>query len=183
MNPLHSLENRIIGPLGDLLGGAVLTTLARLVFLATLATFFWTSATTKLGDGIMGILSPSTGAYAQILPAQIEAAGYDVSELGVLSWLVVVAGTWAEFLLPFLIVVGLFTRSAALGMIGFIVVMSIVDVVGHGAGAVTIGAWFDNVPDAKILDQRALWILLLLVPLTRGAGPLSIDAFFLRRRF
>ena len=68
MNPLHSLENRIMGPLGDLLGGAVLTTLARLVFLATLAVFFWTSATTKLGEGVLGFVSPSTGAYAQILP-------------------------------------------------------------------------------------------------------------------
>ena len=183
MNPLHSLENRIIGPLGDMLGGAVLTTLARLVFLVTLAIFFWTSATTKLGEGVVGIVSPSTGAYAQILPVQIEAVGYDASQLGVISWLIVVAGTWAEFLLPLLIVIGLFTRSAALGMIGFIVVMSIVDVVGHGVGAATIGAWFDNVPDAKILDQRALWILLLLIPLTKGAGPLSVDALFLRRRF
>ena len=182
MNPLHSLENRIMGPLGDLLGGAVLTTLARLVFLATLAVFFWTSATTKLGEGVLGFVSPSTGAYAQILPVQIEAVGYDASQLGVISWLVVVAGTWAEFVLPLLIIIGLFTRSAALAMIGFIVVMSVVDVVGHGAGATTIGAWFDNVPDAKILDQRALWILLLLIPLTKGAGPLSIDAFFLRRR-
>ncbi len=182
MNSLYSLESRIIGPLGNLLGGGVLATTARLVFLATLATFFWTSAATKLGEGVMGIVSPSTGAYAQILPVQIEAVGYDASQLGVISWLVVVAGMWAEFLLPLLIVIGLFTRSAALAMIGFIVVMSIVDVLGHGAGAVTIGAWFDNVPDAKILDQRALWIVLLLIPLTRGAGPLSVDAFFLRRR-
>ncbi len=176
MTMLHSLEDRIVGPLGRLLEGHVLATLARLVFLATLATFFWSSAMTKLGDGIGGIVSPSAGAYVQILPVQMEAVGYDPSQLGFLAWLVVVAGMWAEFLLPALVVLGLFTRAASLAMIGFIVVMSIVDVAGHGVGAATIGAWFDNVPDARILDQRAFWILLLLIPLTRGAGPLSLDA-------
>ncbi len=182
MNTLYSLEDRIFGSLGRLLGGGFLTTLARLVFFATLATFFWASAMTKLGQGFEGIFSPSVGAYAQILPAQMEAVGYDPSQLGIIAWLVVLAGMWAEFLIPALIVVGLFTRTASVAMIGFIVVVSIVDVVGHGAGATTIGVWFDNVPDAKILDQRLIWILLLLVPLTRGAGPISIDAIFGRGR-
>ena len=178
MSALHSLEHRFVGPLGDLLGGGALPTLARLVFLGTLATFFWASAMTKLGPGVEGIFLPSAGAFVQILPAQMEAVGYDPSQLGIVAHLVVVAGMWAEFLLPALVVAGLFTRAASLAMIGFIVVMSVVDIVGHGAGAVTIGAWFDNVPDAKILDQRLMWILLLLIPMTRGAGPVSLDAIF-----
>ena len=93
--------------------------LARVVFAATLLVYFWASAATKLGDGLMGIFLPSTGAYAQIFPKQMEAVLYDVSQLGVFHWAVVVAGTWAEFILPLLVVIGLFTRLAALGMIGF----------------------------------------------------------------
>ncbi len=180
MNALYRLEDRILGPLGQVLDGAVATTLARLVFLATLATFFWASAATKLGDGIGGIFSPSAGAYAQILPAQMEAVGYDASRLGLVADLVVLAGMWAEFVIPAMIVLGLFTRAASLAMIGFVLVMSVVDIAGHGADATTIGMWFDNVPDAKILDQRLLWIFLLLIPAARGAGPVSLDALLKR---
>jgi putative oxidoreductase len=88
--------------------------------------------------------------------------------------LIVLAGTWAEFILPALIVVGLLTRLAALGMIGFIAVQSLTDIYGHGQGGV-LGAWFDRFPDAVIMDQRALWVLLLLVLVVKGAGPLSFD--------
>ena len=180
MNALYRLEDAILGPVGRVLDGAVMQTLARLVFLATLATFFWASAMTKLGEGIGGIFSPSAGAYVQILPTQMEAVGYDESQLGLFADLVVLAGTWAEFVIPALIVVGLFTRAASLAMIGFVLVMSLVDIVGHGADATTIGMWFDNVPDAKILDQRLFWIFLLLIPIARGAGPVSLDAVLRR---
>ncbi len=44
----------------------------------------------------------------------MEAVGYDVSQLGIFHWLVVTAGTLAEFILPLLIVIGLLTRLAAL---------------------------------------------------------------------
>ncbi len=180
MNALYRLEDTILGPLGRLLDSALTPTLARLVFLATLATFFWSSAMTKLGEGIGGIISPSAGAYAQILPVQMEAAGYDESKLGLLADLVVLAGMWAEFIIPALIVLGLFTRAASFAMIGFILVMSIVDIFGHGVDTVAIGMWFDNVPDAKILDQRLFWIFLLLIPIARGPGPLSLDALLRR---
>ena len=43
-----------------------------------------------------------------------------------------------------------------------------------------MGMWFDHVPDAKILDQRLLWIFLLLIPVARGAGPVSLDALLRR---
>ena len=180
MNALYRLEDAVLGPLARLLDGAVMPTLARLVFLAALTGFFWSSAATKLGDGIGGVFQPSAGAYVQVLPAQMEAAGYDESKLGLLADLVVLAGMWGEFVIPALIVLGLFTRAASLAMIGFILVMSFVDITGHGADAATIGMWFDNVPDAKILDQRLFWIFVLLVPLARGAGPLSLDALLRR---
>ncbi|MCI5111619.1 MAG: DoxX family protein [Marivita sp.] len=156
--------------------------LARVVFAATLLVYFWASAATKLGDGLMGIFLPSTGAYAQIFPKQMEAVLYDVSQLGVFHWAVVVAGTWAEFILPLLLVIGLFTRLAALGMIGFVVVQSLTDLYGHGgiAHTETLGAWFDRVPDSVILDQRAFWMLILVTLVIKGAGALSVDRMLSR---
>ncbi len=161
----------------DRASGPVLGTLARLVFAATLLIYFWTSALTKLGDGLAGLWTPSLGAYAQIFPRAMEAAGYDVSQLGLFHWAVVVAGTWAEVLLPALILVGLATRLAALGMIGFVAVQTLTDLVGHGAlgHPETLGAWFDGAPDGLILDQRLFWTFLLLVLVMKGAGPLSLD--------
>lgn len=155
----------------------LLTTLARLVFAGTLLVYFWVSGLTKLGDGFMGLFRPSVGAYAQIFPRAMEAVTYDVSQLSIFHWAVVVAGTWAEFILPTLIVLGLLTRLSALGMIGFIVVQSLTDLIGHGGleHKETFGAWFDRFPDSVILDQRAFWIFLLIVLVIKGGGPLSLD--------
>ncbi len=157
--------------------GELLGLLARLTFAAVLLRYFWASGATKLGDGVFGFLTPSTGAYAQIFPKAMEAVTYDTSQLSVFHWLVVVAGTWAEFLLPLLIVIGLFTRLAALGMIGFITVQSLTDLFGHGGieHAETLGAWFDRMPDSVILDQRALWVFVLLSLVMLGGGWLSAD--------
>ncbi|MBY6135106.1 DoxX family protein [Nocardioides marinus] len=155
---------------------------ARLVFASTLLLYFWNSGLTKLGDGLLGLFSPSIGAYSQIFPKQLEAAGYDVSQFGLLQKLVVLAGTYAEFILPLLIVLGLATRLAALGMIGFVVVQSLTDVIGHGAtDAKTLGAMFDRFPDAVILDQRLFWLFLLAYLVVRGGGALSLDALLRRR--
>ncbi|MHA6325434.1 DoxX family protein [Roseivivax sp. CAU 1753] len=154
--------------------------LARFVFAATLLLYFWKSALTKL-DG--GPFSLSTGAYAQIFPKAFEAVGYDVSQLGLFHWIVVMAGTYAEFLLPALLVIGLLARPAALGMIGFIIVQSLTDLFGHGgiADPQTLGAWFDRVPDGVILDQRAFWCVTLLVIAVKGAGALSVDRVLAQR--
>jgi putative oxidoreductase len=146
----------------------LLPTAARLLFAGVLLGYFWASAATKLD----GVFTPSLGAYAQIFPKVFEAVGYDASQLGLWHRLVVLAGAWAEYVLPLLIVLGLFTRLAALGMVGFVVVQSLTDIHGHGAGA---GAWFDRASDALILDQRAFWVLLLLVLVLKGAGPVSAD--------
>ncbi|WP_375228731.1 DoxX family protein [Roseobacter sp. S98] len=161
----------------------LLSSLARLIFAATLLLYFWVSGLTKLGDGIGGLFSPSVGAYAQIFPKAMEAVTYDVTQLTTFHWAVVVAGTWAEFILPALIVIGLFTRLSALGIIGFVIVQSLTDLFGHGGleHKETLGAWFDRFPDSVILDQRAFWVFLLLVLVIKGAGPLSLDAAFRRK--
>lgn len=160
----------------------VLPLIARAIFAAVFLAYFWVSGLTKLGDGLWGIFSPSAGAYAQIFPRAMEAAGYDASQLSLFHTLIVLAGTWAEFILPALIVIGFLTRLAALGMIGFVVVQTLTDLYGHGAISepATVGAWFDKVPDALILDQRALWVFLLLVPMVKGAGALSLDRLLVR---
>lgn len=158
--------------------------LARLVFAATLLSYFWASGRTKLGDGLTGLVSPSSGAYAQIFPRRFEAVSYDASQFGLFEWAVVTAGTWAEFLLPLAIAIGLLTRLAALGMIGFVTVQSLTDLFGHGgiAHAETLGAWFDRAPDGLILDQRAFWTFLLIFLAVKGGGLLSVDAALARRR-
>lgn len=149
-----------------------LPSVARLVFAAVLAGYFWASAATKF-DG--GPFSLTIGAFAQIFPQALEAVSYDASKLGTALHLIAFAGAWAEVVLPLLLVIGLMTRPAALAMIGFVIVQSLTDIFGHMADAATIGAWFDRQSDALILDQRAMWVVLLLVLLMKGAGPLSVD--------
>ena len=160
----------------------VLPTLARLVFAGVLVGFFWNSAMTKLGPGVSGLFLLSPGAYIQIVPGAMMDAGFDPSRIPLALRLVALLGTWAEFVLPFLVLVGLATRLSALGMIGFIVVMSWVDIHGHGVDAQTAGALFDRFPGGLIWDQRALWVLGLLVLVFQGGGPLSADALLRSRR-
>lgn len=163
---VHAAFARLLDHLGDWL----LPTLARLVFAGVLLTYFWASARTKFA----GPFTPSTGAYGQIFPRAFDAVGFDETKLGLWHWAVALAGGYAELILPALIVLGLFTRVAALGMAGFVLVQSLTDIVGHGVAA---GAWFDRASDGVILDQRAFWMLLLAVLFSKGAGPLSADGY------
>lgn len=181
MRALFSLHHAIFG-LVEKAGDWLLPLLARFVFAATLLIYYWNSATLKLGDGFMGLFSPSIGAYSQIFPKQLEAVGYDASQFGIFQWAVVMAGTYAEFILPLLIVIGLATRLAALGMIGFVIVQSLTDVYGHGATDIkTLGAWFDRLSDSAIMDQRFFWVFLLVFLVVKGAGAISVDALLCRK--
>lgn len=175
MTGLIRLHSALFAPLDR--ADWILPTLARFIFAAVLAVYFWVSGMTKLGDGLLGIFQPSLGAYAQIFPRVMENVGYDVTQLGFYHWAVVTAGTVAEFILPLLIIAGLMTRLASLGMIGFIVVQSLTDLNGHGKwdDALVLGAWFDAPSNSLIMDQRALWVFLLLLLVIKGAGPLSFD--------
>lgn len=161
-----------------LIGGA-----ARLVFAATLLFYFWNSARTKIGEGFFGFFTVSDNAYYQIALPAVEAAGGDVSRVAFLPWgLMVWAGTYAEFILPFLIVAGLATRVAALGMICFVIVQSAVDIFVHQVSAETAGALFDRFSDGLIADQRLFWVFLFAILVVKGAGALSLDAIVLKRK-
>lgn len=172
MNLLITLHARIFGALETYLAPALLPSLARLLFMGVLFMYYWNAGLTKTGEGVMGLFQLSPGAYIQILPRAVEAAGYDPMALGALARGTVLVGTWTEFVLPILLAVGLFTRLAALGMIGFVLVQTWVDVTGHGA---VLGMWFDRHADG-LIDVRALWIFPLLVLVLRGGGPISVDA-------
>lgn len=182
MTALAALHARLFGALETRVEPLLMPTLARLVFAGTLLIYFWNSGLTKLGEGFAGLFAPSFNAYVQILPRMSEAVGYDASQIPAFWRLVVLLGTWAEFILPALLLLGLLTRLAALGMIGFVLVQSYVDIVGHHADPTTIGAWFDAGSGSLILDQRAFWVFLLLYLVLRGAGPLSLDAILSRRQ-
>ena len=172
----------VVFDLIERIGDRLLPLIARFVFAATLLIYYWNSGMTKLGEGLFGLFDPSVGAYAQIFPRQLEAVGYDATQLSPVHWLLVVAGTWAEFILPVLIVLGLATRLAALGMIGFVALQSLTDVYGHFmTDTKTLGAWFDRLPDSMIMDQRLFWVFLLSYLVIRGAGPVSLDALLRRR--
>lgn len=177
MRSLIALQDRLLAPIGT--GDSALPFAARFAFAAALALYFFNSGLTKLGEGFFGVLQPSLGAYAQIFPRAMEAAGYDTTQLGIFHWAVVTGGTLAEFILPALIIIGLFARLASLGMIGFIVVQSLTDLIGHGAwnDPAVLGGWFDRMPDGIILDQRMFWVLALSIIVFKGAGWLSLDKY------
>ncbi len=159
-------------------------TLARVIFLTVLFYYFWQSGVSKIAfdQGFSGLFTPTDSAFAQIFPTAAEAAFYDVSKMTFFQRLVALAGGWAELALPLLIVTGLLTRLAALGMIGFVIVQSVTDIVGHGVsiGAAANDTWFDRYSDGLILDQRAFWVFVLLVLVIRGAGPFSLDRLIAR---
>jgi putative oxidoreductase len=176
ITPIRALHDQVFGAVEGHFGPWLPGLFARLVFAAVLLAYFLNSAMTKIGQGVLGFLTVTDSAYFQILPPVVEAHGFDVSQVPFLPWgLVVHLGTYAEIVLPMLIVVGLFTRLAALGMIGFVVVQSFVDIAFHHADDKTIGALFDRLPDSAILDQRALWMVLLVYLVVRGAGAVSLD--------
>ena len=172
---MHAVLSRYTSALNalDKASEFMVPTLARLTFVAVLLFYYWNSATLKI-DG--SIFSPSSGAFGQIFPKAAEAVLWDVTQMNILQRLVIFFGTVAEFVLPALILIGLLTRLAALAMIGFIWVQTIVDIAGHG---VKLGSLFDNT--LTLVDQRVMWTFLMLVIVFKGAGALSIDALFRKK--
>jgi putative oxidoreductase len=181
LDDLVDLHDRFFRSLETALDGWFLGLFARFAFAGVLLVYFWHAAMTKLGSGLLGLVQLSSGAYIQILPGAMEAAGYDPGALSLHHHLIVYAGTYAEFILPALVVLGLFTRLAALGMIGFVAVQTYVDIAFHGADERTIGALFDRFSDAAIVDQRTLWLVPLVYLIVKGAGAISLDHVLARR--
>ena len=180
---IEALHARVFSTVERMLDGWFLGFAACFSFFAVLYFYFLNSARTKVGDGFFGFFHVADGAYYQIALPAVEAAGGNVSAVSFIPWgFIVWMGTYSEFVLPLLIVIGLFTRIAALGMIGFVLVQSYVDIAVHNVGSETAGAWFDRFSDGLIWDQRTLWVFLLLYLGVKGAGLISLDALLSRRR-
>lgn len=176
-----TLHDRFFGALESLLDGWFMALFSRFVFASVLWGYFLSSAATKVGDGLLGFFSISPGAYYQIALPAVEAAGGDVSQVPFLPWgLIVTLGTYAEFILPVLVVAGLFARLASLGMIIFIGVQTLVDITVHMVGPETIGALFDRFHDGLIADQRLLWMVPLAYVVVKGPGMISVDHLLAR---
>ncbi len=178
----QNLHHRVFNGLETLAGSWFCGLAARFVFLAVLFLYFMNSWMTKVEGGFPGFLLVKDNAFYQIVPWAVEAAGGEISQVGLFDRLIVYAGTYAELILPVLIAIGLFSRLAALGMIGFVVVQSMVDVFFHKVGPETTGALFDRFSDSLIADQRLLWIFLLLIIVVKGGGGLSLDGLLARGR-
>jgi putative oxidoreductase len=180
LHSLVALHNWVADAVAPAADRWLLGLLARFTFAAVLLGYFLNSALTKFDGGPFSI---APAAYFQIVPPVVEAAGYDASQVAFIPWgLLVYAGSYGEVILPILVVLGLFTRLASLGMIVFVLVQSFVDIAFHMADAATIGTWFDNLSSAAIVDQRTLWVFLLLYLVLKGPGLLSVD-HVLQRRF
>lgn len=176
VSQLVILHQRVFSWLENHADRWLLGLLARIVFLAVLAFYFWNSAKTKIGEGFFGFLNIQDGAYFQILGEQgMLAYEFDTANIPFHVDAIVYLGTWMEFILPALIILGLFTRIAAIGMMIFVIVQSYVDIAVHKVDPTTIGALFDRQSGSVILDQRALWSFLLIYLILKGAGALSLD--------
>lgn len=178
-----NLHNRFFGALTKA-GQSWLTGFsARFAFASVLLLYYLNSGWQKLGDGFFGFLNPSIGAYASILPSVMEQYGFDPSAIPFFPYgLIVYAGTWTELLLPILIIIGLFSRLAAIGMIFFVMVQTYVDINFHGLEDRFVGSMFDRFQDAIVWDQRFLWVFVLAIIVINGPGKLSLD-HLLGRRF
>ena len=179
---LQTIYCAIFGTISRLCHGWFIELAARVVFLAVFFLYYVNSFFTKVGEGVAGFFQIQGGAYFQIVPAAMEAAQYDPANVSFLGHLMVYSGTYMEIILPCLIILGLLTRGAALGMIGFIAVQTYVDINFHGADEKTIGALFDRFPESIISDQRTLWVFVMLVLVIKGAGYVSLDQLFKPRR-
>lgn len=119
-----------------------------------LAGIFWRSGQTKIAEGTWFTISDN--AYAMF---ETEYSGVPLP-----SHLAAVMATMSEHLFPVLLVFGLFTRAAALSLLGMTMVIQIF---------VYPDAWW---------TEHSLWMAMQLALIVRGAGLFSLDALLSKFR-
>lgn len=135
------------------LSGAIPASLLLLFVRVVLGGVFWRSGQTKVVEGTWFTLSDSTlelfrTEYAGVpLPAELAAPMANA----------------AEHILPAMLLVGLFTRFSALGLIGMTLVIQIF---------VYPDAWW---------PEHSLWTALALILVLHGGGMISLDALLVRK--
>ena len=118
-----------------------------------LAGVFWRSGRTKIEEGSWFRIGDNT----------YELFRTEYAEVPLPPELAAVLATTAEHVLPALLVVGLFTRLSALGLIGMTMTIQLF---------VYPEAWW---------TEHALWMALALVLVVRGGGLFSLDSLVARR--
>ena len=150
LTPLFGLYDRVTAWLSGIIPESLVLLFVRIV----LGGVFWRSGQTKVVEGTYFTLSDSTfelfrTEYAGVpLPAELAAPMANA----------------AEHILPALLLVGLFTRFSALGLIGMTLVIQ-----------------FFVYPDAW-WPEHSLWIGLALILVVRGGGLASLDILLARKR-
>lgn len=135
------------------LSGAIPESLLLLFVRVVLGGVFWRSGQTKVVEGTWFTLSDSTlelfrTEYAGVpLPAELAAPMANA----------------AEHILPAMLLLGLFTRFSALGLIGMTMVIQIF---------VYPDAWW---------PEHSLWTALALILVLHGGGLISLDALLVRK--
>lgn len=138
----------------EIASGKVPEGLVLLLLRVAVAGIFWRSGRTKIAEDSLFKISDTTyflfeNEYSAVpLPSEFAA----------------IAATSAEHVFPFLLVIGLGTRFAALALLGMTMVIQ-----------------FFVYPDAW-WTTHMLWAAMLLVLLFRGAGMISADHLLARNR-
>jgi len=127
--------------------------LALLLTRLALAGVFWRSGRSKVEEGSLFSISDTT----------YYLFSEEYSAVPLPSDFAAVMATVAEHAFPVLLVLGLFTRGAALGLLGMTLVIQIF---------VYPEAWW---------QVHALWAAMCLILIARGAGLFSLDAFVARK--
>ena len=113
---------------------------------------FFLSGLTKIRDWDTTLALFQDEYHVPVLPPELAAIG----------------GTFGELLFPVLLVLGLGTRFAALGL-------SLVNVMA------VVSYWHVLKDLEPALAMHVTWAILLLVPLFHGPGKISLDAWIWRR--
>ena len=150
MNFITAPYNRAV----ELLSAPWVESLMLLFVRVSLAGIFWRSGRTKVDEGSWLTISDTTKFLFQeeykSVPLPPELAAH--------------LSTYAEHLLPILLVIGLFTRLSALGLLGMTMVIQIF---------VFPEAWW---------SVHMIWVALALTLIVRGGGQFSADAFLTRKK-
>lgn len=136
------------------ISGRIPESLMLLFMRVVLAGIFWRSGQTKLAEGSRFQISDS--AYYLF---ETEYSGVPLP-----SHFAAVMATVSEHLFPVLLVFGLFTRAAALALLGMTMVIQIF---------VYPDAWW---------TEHSLWVAMQLALIVRGAGAISLDHLLARKR-
>lgn len=150
MKRILSLYDRAVALVATKLPESLMLLFMRVV----LAGIFWRSGQTKIAEGTWFTISDN--AYALF---ETEYSGVPLP-----SHLAAVMATVSEHLFPVLLVIGLFTRGAALALLGMTLVIQIF---------VYPDAWW---------TEHSLWIAMQLALIVRGAGLFSLDALLAKSR-